>query len=122
MADRWPDETVGVAQACFLDDAIAARLGVKGNPWSNRVWADVIEAAPRGPNPGSRAVIGAGPLLGDVLRLSDDPFLKELGAEVLDEQPIVSIGDISGAVYDLVCASLGDRPAVVTVPPDHCGG
>lgn len=55
---------------------------------------------------------GTGPLLGDVLRLSDDPFLKELGAGVLDEQPIASIGDISGAVYDQVCASLGDGPRI----------
>ncbi len=55
---------------------------------------------------------GAGPLLGDVLRLSDDPFLKDLGAGALDEQPIASIGDISGAVYDLACAALGDRPRI----------
>ncbi|MEU0074083.1 hypothetical protein ABZ027_31780 [Streptomyces sp. NPDC006332] len=59
----------------------------------------------------------AGPALGDVLCLSDDPFLKELGAGALDEQPIASIGDISGAVYDLVCASLGDRPRI---HPDAC--
>ncbi|MBP2047947.1 transposase-like protein [Streptomyces griseochromogenes] len=42
----WPDETVGIAQAHFLDDVVAARLGVAGNPWSDRVWADVIEPAP----------------------------------------------------------------------------
>jgi UDP-3-O-[3-hydroxymyristoyl] glucosamine N-acyltransferase len=54
----------------------------------------------------------AGPLLGDVLRLGDDPFLKELGAGALDERPITSIGDISGAAYDLVSASLGDRPRI----------
>ncbi|MFF1542486.1 hypothetical protein [Streptomyces sp. NPDC058291] len=53
-----------------------------------------------------------GPLLGDVLRLADDPFLRELGAGVLDEQPIASIGDVSGAVYELVCASLGPRPRI----------
>ncbi|MFF4504825.1 hypothetical protein [Streptomyces sp. NPDC001401] len=55
---------------------------------------------------------GPGPLLGDVLRLSDDVFLKGLGAGVLDEQPIASIGDVSGAVYDLVRASLGDQPNI----------
>ena len=54
----------------------------------------------------------AGPLLGDVLRLGDDPFLKGLGAAVLDEQPVASIGDISGAAYELVCAGLGDRPRI----------
>lgn len=54
----------------------------------------------------------AGPLLGEVLRLSDDPFLKELGAGVLEAQPIASIGDISGAVYDLARAALGDRPNI----------
>jgi hypothetical protein len=41
-----PTRRAGVAQACFLDDAVAARLGVKGNPWSDRVRADVSEAAP----------------------------------------------------------------------------
>ncbi|MER6074660.1 transferase [Streptomyces sp. NPDC001817] len=55
---------------------------------------------------------GTGPLLGDVLRLSDDPFLKDLGVGVLDEQPIASVGDISGALYDLVRAALGDRPRI----------
>ncbi|MEU6475324.1 hypothetical protein ABZ858_00265 [Streptomyces sp. NPDC047017] len=53
-----------------------------------------------------------GPLLGDVLRLSDDPFLKELGAGALDEKPIASIGDITGAVYDLVRTGLGGRPSI----------
>ncbi|MFI9601837.1 hypothetical protein ACIHCX_18580 [Streptomyces sp. NPDC052043] len=42
----WPDETVEVARAHFLDDVVAARLGTEGNPWSDRVWADVIEPAP----------------------------------------------------------------------------
>lgn len=42
----WPDDTVGVAQAHFLDDVVAERLGLEGNPWSDRVWADVIEPAP----------------------------------------------------------------------------
>jgi UDP-3-O-[3-hydroxymyristoyl] glucosamine N-acyltransferase len=53
-----------------------------------------------------------GPLLSDVLCLSDDPFLKELGAGALDEQPISSIGDVSAAVYDLVRTALGDRPHI----------
>ncbi|MFB0616207.1 hypothetical protein [Streptomyces sp. AGS-58] len=42
----WPDDTVGVAQAHFLDDVVAGRIGAEGNPWSDRVWADVIEPAP----------------------------------------------------------------------------
>ncbi|MGP4087629.1 hypothetical protein [Streptomyces sp. KR55] len=39
----WPSEAVKVAQAQFLDDVVAARLGIEGNPWSDRVWADVIQ-------------------------------------------------------------------------------
>ncbi|MEY2249115.1 hypothetical protein [Streptomyces sp. BF23-18] len=42
----WPDETVEIARAHFLDDVVAARLGVEGNPWTDRVWADVIEPVP----------------------------------------------------------------------------
>jgi len=42
----WPDEVIDVAQARFLDDVVAARLEVEGNPWSSRVWADVIEPVP----------------------------------------------------------------------------
>lgn len=53
-----------------------------------------------------------GPLLGDVLRLGDDPQMKEWGADVLDERPVAAIGDVSGAVYDLVRASLGNRPRI----------
>ncbi|WP_326771267.1 hypothetical protein [Streptomyces sp. NBC_01445] len=53
-----------------------------------------------------------GPLLGQVLRLGDDPHLKGWGADVLDGKPIAAIGDVSGAVYDLVCASLGDQPRI----------
>lgn len=53
-----------------------------------------------------------GPLLGEVLRLGDDPFLKGWGADVLDSKPIAAIADVSGAVYDLVCASLGDQPRI----------
>ncbi|MGW2169215.1 hypothetical protein ACWC1C_01630 [Streptomyces sp. NPDC001705] len=55
---------------------------------------------------------GHGPLLGDVLRLADDPQLKEWGTAVLDGEPIAGIGDVSGAVYDLVNASLGDQPRI----------
>ncbi|WP_406434148.1 hypothetical protein OHA59_45315 [Streptomyces sp. NBC_01589] len=51
----------------------------------------------------------SGPLLGDVMRLGDDTFLKEWGADALDGKPIAAIGDLSGAIYDLVCAGLGDR-------------
>ncbi|MFF2936399.1 LbetaH domain-containing protein [Streptomyces mirabilis] len=54
----------------------------------------------------------AGPLLGDVLRLGDDPHLRDWGADVLDGEPIAAIGDVSGAVYDLVCAGLGSHPRI----------
>ncbi|MFI9041292.1 hypothetical protein [Streptomyces sp. NPDC053726] len=53
-----------------------------------------------------------GPLLGDVVRLGDDTCLKEWGADTLDGEPIAAVGDLSGAVYDLVCAGLGDRPRI----------
>ncbi|MFD8810624.1 hypothetical protein ACFV23_03780 [Streptomyces sp. NPDC059627] len=39
----WPGEAVAVGQGHFLDDVVAARLGVEGNPWSDLVWADNIE-------------------------------------------------------------------------------
>ncbi|MEU6814953.1 hypothetical protein [Streptomyces sp. NPDC046860] len=42
----WPHETVSVAHAHFLDDVVAARLGVEGDPWGDRVWADVLEPEP----------------------------------------------------------------------------
>ncbi|MFE6094790.1 hypothetical protein ACFQ7M_22900 [Streptomyces massasporeus] len=42
----WPGEAVEVAHAKFLDDVVAERLGVEGNPWGDPVWADVIEPAP----------------------------------------------------------------------------
>ncbi|MFI6008714.1 hypothetical protein ACIBAG_07765 [Streptomyces sp. NPDC051243] len=42
----WPGETVDIPQAKFLDDVVAARLGVGDNPWLGRVWADVIEPVP----------------------------------------------------------------------------
>ncbi|MET9528233.1 hypothetical protein [Streptomyces coeruleorubidus] len=51
-------------------------------------------------------------MLGDVLRLGDDAFLKELGVNALDEQPITSVGDIADTVYRLTTASLGDRPRI----------
>lgn len=54
----------------------------------------------------------SGPLLGDVVHLGDDTFLKEWGADALDGKPIAEIGDLSGAIYDLVCAGLGDRPRI----------
>jgi hypothetical protein len=38
----WPNEAPEVATARFLDDVVAARLG-ESEPWSTRVWADVIE-------------------------------------------------------------------------------
>lgn len=53
-----------------------------------------------------------GPLLGDVLRLGDDPHLKKWGAGVLDVEPVAALGDISGAVYDLACAHLGAGPRI----------
>ncbi|MEU3895835.1 hypothetical protein [Streptomyces sp. NPDC045251] len=53
-----------------------------------------------------------GPLLGEVLRLGDDPLLKDWGADALDSRPIVEIGDIAGAVYDLVDKALDGRPRI----------
>lgn len=44
----WPHEALEAATARFLDDVVAARLGLGGNPWESRVWADVIEAAGEG--------------------------------------------------------------------------
>ncbi|MGW1804791.1 hypothetical protein [Streptomyces sp. NPDC002078] len=41
----WPGVPLEAARAEFLDDVVAARLGVPGNPWEDRVWADVIEPA-----------------------------------------------------------------------------
>jgi hypothetical protein len=42
----WPNDTVEIAWAHFLDDVVAARLGVEDDPWTDRVWADVIEPVP----------------------------------------------------------------------------
>ncbi|HZG03026.1 MAG TPA: hypothetical protein VE546_05545, partial [Streptomyces sp.] len=42
----WPGEVIDAAQAHSLDDVVAVRLGVGRNPWSGRVWADVIEPVP----------------------------------------------------------------------------
>ncbi|GHH11285.1 hypothetical protein [Streptomyces rubradiris] len=41
----WPGETVAIRCASFLDDVVAARLGV-AEPWTDRVWADVLEPVP----------------------------------------------------------------------------
>jgi UDP-3-O-[3-hydroxymyristoyl] glucosamine N-acyltransferase len=54
----------------------------------------------------------ASPLLGDVLRLGDDVQLAAWGVADLDEVPIAELGDLSAAVYERVCASLGDRPRI----------
>ncbi|MEU0370035.1 hypothetical protein ABZ070_07185 [Streptomyces sp. NPDC006283] len=48
-ADFWmsPEPfSTDIANALFLDDVVAARLGEEGNPWTTRVWADVIEPLP----------------------------------------------------------------------------
>ncbi|MGA5078335.1 hypothetical protein ACPC37_12075 [Streptomyces griseoincarnatus] len=42
----WLGEAVEVAHAKFLDDVVAERLGVEGNPWGDLVWPDIIEPAP----------------------------------------------------------------------------
>ncbi|GAA1035887.1 hypothetical protein [Streptomyces murinus] len=42
----WPHETIRVPQAHFLDEVVAARLGVEDNPWGDLVWTDVFEPAP----------------------------------------------------------------------------
>ncbi|GAA3922362.1 hypothetical protein GCM10022244_34730 [Streptomyces gulbargensis] len=42
----WPQAGTDIANALFLDDVVAARLGEEGNPWATRVWTDVIEAMP----------------------------------------------------------------------------
>ncbi|MER7831528.1 hypothetical protein [Streptomyces sp. NPDC095602] len=41
----WPQIRTDIANALFLDDVVAARLGEESSPWTARVWADVIEAA-----------------------------------------------------------------------------
>lgn len=42
----WPERPIETAGALFLDDVVATRLGIQGNPWTTRVWADVIEPSP----------------------------------------------------------------------------
>ncbi|RKN04157.1 hypothetical protein D7319_29265 [Streptomyces radicis] len=42
----WLEDTVDIDRAKSLNDVVAAHLGVGGNPWSGRVWADVIEPSP----------------------------------------------------------------------------
>ncbi|MFE4702826.1 hypothetical protein ACFRIC_37705 [Streptomyces sp. NPDC056738] len=49
----WPDDTVEIARAHFLDDVVATRLGVEDNPWTDRVWADVIEPVAEGRTTGA---------------------------------------------------------------------
>ncbi|MFB6606771.1 hypothetical protein [Streptomyces noursei] len=44
----WPHQVLEIANARFLDDVVAARLRVNGNPWETRVWADVIEPVSEG--------------------------------------------------------------------------
>jgi hypothetical protein len=41
----WPGETVAIPYARQLDDVVSARLGV-AEPWTDRVWADVLEPVP----------------------------------------------------------------------------
>lgn len=52
------------------------------------------------------------PVLGDVLRLGDDAQLAAWGAADLDDVPIAELGDMSTAVYERVCASLGGQPHI----------
>ncbi|MGW7469901.1 hypothetical protein ACWGJT_35860 [Streptomyces xantholiticus] len=42
----WPQTGTDIANALFLDDVVAAKLGEEGNPWTTRVWDDVIEPLP----------------------------------------------------------------------------
>lgn len=44
----WPHEALEIFNARFLDDVVATRLGVGGNPWSTREWVDVIEPVGEG--------------------------------------------------------------------------
>jgi hypothetical protein len=39
----WTEQSVGVVHPDFVDDVVARRLGITGNPWGDRVWADVME-------------------------------------------------------------------------------
>jgi hypothetical protein len=43
----WSKHSVGVACPTFLDDVVAGRLNIVGNPWvGERLWADVMEPIP----------------------------------------------------------------------------
>lgn len=41
----WSERSVGVERPAFVDDVVAARLNIVGNPWDNLVWADVMAPA-----------------------------------------------------------------------------
>ena len=42
----WSEQSVGAARPDFVDDVVAGRLNIVGNPWKDHVWADVMEPAP----------------------------------------------------------------------------
>ncbi|GAA2613879.1 hypothetical protein Stube_26260 [Streptomyces tubercidicus] len=44
----WPHDALEIPNPRFLDDVVAARLGVPGNPWSAREWAEAIEPVGEG--------------------------------------------------------------------------
>jgi hypothetical protein len=43
----WFEQSVGVERPDFVDEVVAARLGIVGNPWGDRVWGDVMEPVPK---------------------------------------------------------------------------
>ncbi|GAA1594948.1 hypothetical protein [Actinoplanes couchii] len=43
----WPDQSIGVDRPAPVDEVVAERLNIIGNPWVDRVWADVMEPAPK---------------------------------------------------------------------------
>ncbi|GAB2586865.1 hypothetical protein Aab01nite_51000 [Paractinoplanes abujensis] len=42
----WSERSVGVERPFDLDEVLAGRLNVVGNPWVDRVWDDVMEPVP----------------------------------------------------------------------------
>ncbi|GAA4609278.1 hypothetical protein GCM10023107_90830 [Actinoplanes octamycinicus] len=42
----WSKQSVGIARPDFVDEVVAGRLGVSGNPWGEGAWGDVMEPAP----------------------------------------------------------------------------
>jgi hypothetical protein len=42
----WSQQSVGVDRPALLDDVVAARMNLVGNPWEDRVWVDVMEPVP----------------------------------------------------------------------------